>query len=115
MQMRCKAITENKRMCLNTATKGEFCLIHYNKIKKDSLKQQFLKEDLNNIQRIIYMWRRYCGRRCWERTARGGKLYTFADIDQLEHRIKLYFEHKDKFDYDKGEVILPIGEEDEVY
>lgn len=71
--------------------------------------------DQENIARIIYMWRRYSGRRCWERTAKGGKLYTFADLDQLEHRIKLYFEHKDKFDTIRGEVVFPVGEEDEVY
>lgn len=68
--------------------------------------------DYENIARIIYMWRRYCGRRCWERTARGGKLYTFADIDELERRIELYFKHKKYFSYEEGQIVFPAGEKE---
>lgn len=62
--------------------------------------------DKENIARIIYMWRRYKGRRCRETTARGGKLYTFDDIDELENRIELYFKHKEEFNYEEGEVVF---------
>ena len=69
-------------------------------------------DDFENIKRIIYMWRRYEGWRCNFKI--GGtkidKCYTFSNLDELDRRIALYFQHKDKFNWNKGEVVF---EEDE--
>jgi hypothetical protein len=86
------------------------------KREKESLYQRM--NDQENIARIIYMWRRYKGQRCPDEITLGiqklkvwGKIFTFADIDELERRIELYFKHKKKFNWDRGEVMLLIDGE----
>ena len=62
-----------------------------NKEEKDKI--------VNDIDRIIYMWRRYEGKRTKE-----GKCFSFSDIDELENRIGLYFKNPEFFDWNNGEV-----------
>ena len=47
------------------------------------------------IERIIYWWRRYEGKR-----TKDGKVYDFKDIELLEMRIKEYLENPKGFDFD---------------
>jgi len=71
-------------------------------------------EDSENIKRLVYMWRRYEGYRCNFKV--GGrtidKCYTFSDLDELDRRIALYFKYKNKFDWNKGEVVFEEEDDD---
>ena len=49
----------------------------------------------DDIQRIIYWWARYCGRRHPEHD----KIWTAKDIEILQRRIEKYLEFPFKFDY----------------
>ncbi len=55
-----------------------------------------------DIGRIIYWWRRYKGIKHLD--AKGGKFYTFSDLDLLENRIKEYFKYPKRFNFDKPEM-----------
>ena len=50
---------------------------------------------IEDIQRIIYWWRRYMGKR-----VEGGKSYSFSDVDVLEKRINQYLKTPSKFNFD---------------
>ena len=59
----CKAITKNKKRCLNTAIRDKYCLIHYKKLGEQEIekdKPPFYILDLNNYNeeflKEIIMW-----------------------------------------------------------
>lgn len=63
---------------------------------KNKNKSEIKKED---IERIIYWFRRYKGTRTSE-----GKLFSFIDLNLLEHRIIEYLEHPDEFNFDNPDM-----------
>jgi len=54
---------------------------------------------LDNIERIVYMWARYAGIRTPK-----GKEYSGNDISNLIGKLTLYKDFPEKFDYALGEV-----------
>lgn len=59
-----------------------------------------------DIERIIYMWRRYEG----IRNAKHGKIWLAKDLDELEERIIQYLKTPSRFDWNKG--VVPEEDED---
>lgn len=61
---------------------------------------------IEDIPRIICMWRRYEGLR----NAKHGKIWLAQDLDELERRILQYLKTPSKFNWNKG--IVPEESED---
>ncbi len=80
------------------------------------IKEEF-KEIQKDIERIIYMWRRYEGKRCNFKIGNENydKVYGFGDLNSLDYRIKEYFENPELFDWNKGKCIFKEEEDDEVF
>lgn len=64
-------------------------------------------EPIADIERIIYMWRRYEG----VRDTKHDKIWLAKDIDELEERITQYCKTPTKFNWNQG--IVPEEDEDE--
>ena len=64
-------------------------------MEEKSFKQ--MKEDLD---RIIYWWRRYEGKRA----KFGGKTYDFGDLDLLQKRFNEYYKNPDSFNFAKPDM-----------
>ncbi|KKN17010.1 hypothetical protein LCGC14_0970180 [marine sediment metagenome] len=69
------------------------------------IKEEF-EEIRKDVERIIYMCRRYGGKR----DAEQGKVWFSEDLNELDERIKEYFENPESFDWNQGKC---IGEDEE--